>query len=332
MKCKLAALMLPVACLTLGAFQASAAAEAPLRKYRPVWSLSGKVTALGSGTFEQELIRLADTFQRIYRGVEVAVEKSATVEAPPALASGKAQIGVMSRSMTRAESARVEEKSGAPPEAFPVALDALAILVHPENPIRCLSLPQIDAIFSANRLTADGKVVATWGDLGLSGDWREKSPVAFGRRAGSTTTEFFRNAVLGGDVLRPGVTLLDDGLAVAAAVAANKFAIGYSSIGFLNSGVRAVPIATPGEGCVEPTAENVARGRYPLTRSFYLYLARSPDAQLNAIAVEFVRYVLSREGQLELLESGLVPVGRDVQDINDRKLKAFRGRRAHQGS
>ena len=327
MKRKLAAMLLPGACLIVGALQASAVAEAPLRKYRPVWSLAGKVTALGSGTFEQQLTRLADNFQHIYRGVEVAVEKSATVEAPLALASGRAQIGVMSRSMTRAESARVEEKSGASPAGFPVALDALAILVNAENPIRCLSLSQIDAIFSANRLMADGKVVASWGDLGLSGDWQGKSPVAIGRRAGSNTTEFLRNAILGGDVLRSGVTLLDDGRAVAAAVAADKHAIGYSSIGFLNSGVRAVPIATPGEGCVEPTAENVVRGRYPLTRSLYLYLAHSPDPRLNAIGVEFVRYVLSREGQLELLESGLAPVGRDVQDINDRKLKAFRGRR-----
>ncbi len=327
MTSKLATMLFSVVWLALGLCIASAAAEAPLRKYRPVWSLAGKVTVLGSGTLEQEVTRLADNFQQIYRGVEVVVEKSATVAAPLALASGKAQIGVMSRLMTRAEIALIEEKSGAPPVAFPVALDALAILVHSENMIGCLSLPQLDAIYSANRLTADGKIVATWGDLGLSGDWRGKPPVAFGRRAGSNTSDFFRNAVLGGDVLRPGVSLLDNGRAMASAVAADKFAIGYSSIGFLNGGVRAVPMATSGEGCVEPTAENVARGQYPLTRSLYLYLAHTPDAHLNAIGVEFVRYVVSREGQLELLEAGLVPIGRDVQDINYQKLKAFRSRR-----
>lgn len=329
MSLKQAAILLMAAYLALGPLPAPAVAEQPLRQYRPVWSLAGKATVLGSGTLEQELTRLADKFQHIYRGAEIAVEKSATGAAPSALASGAAQIGVMSRLMTRAESLMIEEKSGAPPAGFLVALDALAILVHPENKIRCLSLQQLDAIFSANRLTADGKGVANWGELGLAGDWRDKSPVPIGRRTGSNTTEFFRNAVLGGDVLRPGVRLLDDGRAVASAVAADKFAIGYSSMGFLTDGVRAVPIATSGEGCVEPTAENVAQGRYPLTRSLYLYLSHAPDAQINALGAEFVRYVLSRDGQLELLDAGLVPIGRDVQDINYQKLKALRSRRRH---
>jgi phosphate transport system substrate-binding protein len=314
--------------LAFGLLLSAAAAEPALRKYRPVWSLAGKVTAVVSGTLEEELTELADSFQHIYRGVELAIEKTGTASAPSALASGAAQIGVMSRLMTRAESAAIEEKYGAPPIAFPIAIDALAILVHPGNALRCLTLPQLDEIYSAHRLSAGGKAVATWGDLGLSGAWRDKSLVALGRRADSSTTEFFRNSVLAGDILRPGVRLLDNGRAVASAVAADEFAIGYSSIGFLTDRVRAVPIATSGEeGCVEPTAENVARGRYPLTRSLYVYLARTPDEHLQAIGVEFVRYILSRDGQLKLLEAGLVPIGRDIQDVNANRLKAFRGRR-----
>ncbi len=319
-----------IAWLALGFFLSPATAESALRKYRPVWSLNGKVTVVGSGTLEAELTGLADNFQQIYRGVEVAVEKTGTGSAPAALAAGTAQIGVMSRLMTRAEIAMIEEKFGAPPKAFPVALDALAVFVHRQNGVRCLTLSQLDAIFSANRLTADGKLVATWTDLGLDGEWRGKSLVAIGRRVGSNTTEFFRNAVLGGDVLRPTVRLLDTGQAVALAVAGDKFAIGYSSVGFLIESVRAVPIAMSGEeGCIEPTAENVARGRYPLARTLYLYLPHNPGDRLNAIGVEFIRYVLSRDGQLKLLEAGLVPIGRDVQDINYQKLKTFRGRRSH---
>lgn len=330
MRVKLSATLLAVMWHALAAYVSPAVAEPALRKYRPVWSLSGKVTAVGSGTLEEELTELADSFQHIYRGVEVAIEKTGTTAAPAALASGKAQIGVMSRLMTRAESMSIEEKYGAPPVAFPVAIDALALFVHPENKLRCLSLPQLDAIFSANRLTAGGKSIATWSDPGLEGEWRGKSIVAVGRRAGSNTTEFFRNAALGGDSLRPGVRLLDSGRAVASTVAADKFAIGYSSIGFLNERVRAVPIATTGdEECVEPTAVNVARGQYPLTRSLYLYLAHVSDEHLNAIGAEFVRYVLSRDGQMKLLEAGLVPIGRDVQDLNYRKLRDFRGRRGH---
>jgi len=328
MTIRLAVTLLVVMWHALDALVSPAIAEPALRQYRPVWSLAGKVTAAGSGTLEEELTALADSFQHIYRGVEVAIEKTGTTSAPSALASGKAQIGVMSRLMTRAESAMIEEKYGAPPAAFLVAIDALALFVHPENNLRCLSLSQLDAIFSANSMTAVGKAVATWSDLGLDGQWRGKSIVAVGRRAGSNTSEFFRNAALGGDGLRPGVRLLDSGSAVASTVAADKFAIGYSSIGFLNESVRAVPIATTGEeGCVEPTAENVARGRYPLIRSLYVYLARTPDEHLQAIGVEFVRYILSRDGQLKLLEAGLVPIGRDIQDVNASRLKAFRGRR-----
>jgi len=226
---KLAVTLFSVAWLALSSLLTPSMAEPALRKYRPVWSLAGKATAVGSGTLEEELAGLADSFQHIYRGVEIAIEKTGATSAPAALADGKAQIGVMSRLMTRAERATIEEKFGAPAAAFPVAIDALAIFVHPENRIRCLSLPQLDAIFSANRLTADGKSVATWGDLGLDGEWRSKSLVVVGRRAGSNTTEFFRNAALGGDRLRSSVKLLDNGRAVAAAVAADKFAIGYSS-------------------------------------------------------------------------------------------------------
>jgi phosphate transport system substrate-binding protein len=310
-------------------FASVASAEQALRKYRPLWSLTGKLTVAGSGTLDEELLGFADSFQHIYRGVEVAVVKTGSAAAPSALLNGTAQIGTMPRLMTREESAAIEQKYGAPPVAFLVGLDALAIFVHPQNEVRCLSLSQIDRIFSMNRLTGEGRAIATWGELGLSGDWRDRAIVAYGRRAGSITAEFFRNAVLGGDVLRSMVKTVDSGSVVVTEVGKDKFALGYSSIGFRNENVRAVPVTASGdEGCVAPDAENVARGRYPLTRSLYLYLLRTSDEHLTAVGAEFIRYILSRDGQLTLLETGLTPIGRDVQDMNMRKLKSLRSGRS----
>ena len=322
---RIAGIALIVSC----AFVSVAFAEQALRKYRPLWSLAGKLTVAASGTLDEELSGFADSFQHIYRGVEVAVVKTGSAAAPSALLNGTAQIGALPRLMTREESVAIEKKYGAPPVAFLVGLDALAIFVHPQNAIRCLSLSQLDRIFSANRLTGEGRAIATWGELGLNADWRDRAIVAYGRHAGSTTAEFFRNAVLGGDVLRPMVKSADSGRAVVTEVAKDKFALGYSSIGFLNENVRAVPVtATSDEECVAPDAENVARGRYPLTRSLYLYLLRTPDEHLNAVGAEFIRYILSRDGQLTLLETGFTPIGLDVQDMNMRKLKSFRSGRS----
>ena len=328
MKTTLAAKSAGIALIVCFAVSA-AIAEPALRKYRPVWSLAGKLTVTGSGTLDEELPGFADSFQHIYRGVEVAVETTASAATPSALLKGAAQIGAMSRLMTREESAAIEKKYGAPPGAFLIGLDALAIFTKPENPLRCLSLAQLDRIFSANRLTGAGKAIATWGDLGLDGDWRDRRIMAYGRRAGSGVTEFFRNSVLGGDVLHSTVKAVDSGRATVMVVGKDKFSLGYSSIGFLNAHVRAVPVTTSSdEGCVDPSAENVARGRYPLTRSLYLYMVRTSDEHLNAVGAEFIRYILSRDGQLRLLETGLIPIGRDVQDINLRKLKAFRSARS----
>ena len=318
-----------ILCL-IGVFQGftdMASAQA-LKKYRPVWNLAGKIRVAGSGALNGELELLADAFQQIYPGVEIAVERNGDERTPRALLAGAADLGSLSRALTREEAAAIETRYGTSPIGIVVGLDALAIYVNRENPLACLSIPDLDRIFSANRIASGGDSIERWGLVLSDAGWREKPITRLGRREDSGSYAFFRNSVMDGDAFRPDVTALESGQAVLRAVARDRYAIGYSSSGFLAEDVRAVAISNDsGATCRALTAGNVARGDYPLARSLYIYTLKSQDAQTNLISAEFLRYLVSREGQMKMTAIGFIPIDRDSQDAALRRLRTISARR-----
>lgn len=320
---------LMILCL-LGAFQSftDLASAQALRKYKPVWNLAGKIRVAGSGALNGELEILADAFQQIYPGVEIAVERNGDERTPTALLAGAADLGSLSRALTREETAAIETRFLTSPIGVVVGLDALAIYVNRENPLACLSIPDLDRIFSANRIASGGGAIERWGQLASDAAWVEKPISRLGRREDSGSYSFFRNSVMDGDAFRRDVKALESGQAVVRDVAHDRYAIGYSSGSFLSEGVRAVSISSDsGATCKSLTAENVARGDYPLARSLYIYALKTQDAQTNLITVEFLRYLISREGQIKMTEIGFIPIDRDSQDVGLRRLKAISARR-----
>jgi phosphate transport system substrate-binding protein len=279
------------------------ALDPSLPTYEAVSGVSGQLKSVGSDTLVHEMELWADGFRTKYPGVSVTIEGKGSATAPPALLAGTAQFGPMSRLMTSKEAHAFEEKFGYEATAVRVAIDALAIYVNKDNPIQCLNLQQLDRIFSKPRKGSEAKSIDTWGEAGLSGEWAAKPISMYGRNTLSGTYAFFRQLLYQGE-FKETVRQQVGSEAVVQEVANDKFAIGYSGIGYKTAGVRTVPVAAfGGDRCYDTSAENTYSGKYPIARYLYIYLNRKPGEPLDALRGEFIKFVLSKDGQT-LTEKG----------------------------
>jgi phosphate transport system substrate-binding protein len=311
-----AALIVAVAITSAGI-----ALDASLPTYQPTTGISGQLKSVGSDTLSNEMEGWAKGFMALYPDVKISVDAKGSATAPPALLEGVSQLGPMSRFMTNDESTAFEKKYGYKATAIRVAVDALAVYVNKDNPVRCLSLEQIDRIFSATRKGSGGKAITTWDEAGLTGEWARKPIALFGRNKISGTYEFFRGAVLYGGEYKDEVKIEPGSEAVVTDIAADKFGIGYSGIGFKTDGVRAVPLAVyDGKPCYEASAQTAYSGQYPLARYLYIYLNKDPKQPLDALRSEFIKYVLSRDGQERTEQGGFYSVTNDVRDSELKRL------------
>ena len=197
-----------------------------------------------------------------------------------------------------------EQKHGYPPTAIPVAIDALAVFVHKDNPIgeTGLTIQQVDDIFSVTRLCGGSNDVTKWGDLDLEDQWQSRPMQLFGRNSVSGTYGYFKEAALCGGDFKPNVNEQPGSAAVVQAVSQSINSIGYSGMGYRTASVHAVPLAlSEGEEFVEPTNENALNGSYPLSRYLYVYVNKAPNKPLAPLEAEFIKLILSKTGQ-EIVE------------------------------
>jgi len=280
-----------------------------LPDYSPVQGVSGNVKSVGSDTMINEMTLWIEGFKRLYPNVEIATEGAGSGTAPPALIDGTAQFGPMSRQMKSDEVDKFQKAFGYPPTAVPTSIDMLAVYVHKDNPIKSLTLQQIDAIFSKSRKGGLDHDIRTWGDLGLTGEWASKPISLYGRNSASGTNGYFKEHALFKGDYKDEVKEMPGSSAVVNAVAGDKYAIGYSGIGYKTADVRAVPLASDAKStAVEAVAENAYSGDYPLGRFLYLYVNKKPGTELDPLRREFVRYVLSKPGQEAVVKEGYLPL------------------------
>jgi phosphate transport system substrate-binding protein len=306
-----------VAALAAVAFSAGAAMslDLELSPYKPVMALSGSLKSVGSDTMLHEMELWAEGFKAFYPGVKIEIEGKGSNTAPPALLAGESQLGPMSRQMTPDEVAAFEAKYGYKPTAVLVAVDALAIYVHKDNPVQCLTLEQLDRIFAENPKSAGGKSAHTWGDVGATGEWAAKPIAMYGRNALSGTNKFFKQNVLGGGDFKESVQQEAGSELVVKAVAANLSAVGYSGIGYKTDEVRAVPVAASfGKKCYDASFESTYTRKYPLARGLYVYLLKDPKTPMDTLSGEFVKYILSKEGQTQAKKGGYYPITRNIRE------------------
>jgi phosphate transport system substrate-binding protein len=291
------------------------------KPYASVSGVSGSLKSIGSDSLNNLMTLWSEGFRAKYPSVKVEIEGKGSSTAPPALIEGTAQFGPMSRPMKGAETDAFEKKFGYKPAPFRVAVDALAVFVHKDNPVKCLSLQQVDAIFSKTRKGGSATDVRTWGDAGLDGAWATQPISLYGRNSASGTYGYFKEVALFDGDYKDSVKEQPGSSTVVQGVASDRFGIGYSGVGYKTADVRAVPIsATTGGTCFEATAETAYSGDYPISRFLYIYLNKAPNAALDPLRAEFVRFVYSKDGQEGVVKDGYFPVPASIAAEDRGKL------------
>ncbi len=287
----------------------SDALDSALAPYEKSTGVSGTLTAVGSDTMNNLATLWAESFQRLYPAVRIQVEGKGSSTVPPALIQGTAQIGPMSRAMSRSEIDAFEKAFGYEPTEIRIAIDALAVYVHQDNPIESLTIPQIDAIFSSTRKCGAPLPLRSWGDLGVAGPWAARPISTYGRNSASGTYGFFKKVALcGGDFLDT-VKQQPGSASVVSSISGDAAGIGYSGIGYRTSGVKTLSLArAEGEPAYTTAPDDVKSGRYPLARHLYVYVNRAPGKPLDPIVREFLLFVLSKDGQGTVLKDGYLPL------------------------
>ncbi len=293
----------------VGAVHAQVKVDDNLSDYKPASGVSGSLKSIGSDTMNNLMSYWAEGFKKIYPSVQVEIEGKGSSTAPPALIQGTAQFGPMSRPMKAKEIDDFEKKFGYKPTAIPTSIDMLAVYVHKDNPIKSLSFEQVDAIFSKTRKRGFAKDIVTWGDLGASGEWADKQISIYGRNAASGTYGYFKEHVLQNGDFKDSVKEQPGSSAVVQGVASDKYAIGYSGIGYMTADVLAVPLSVKEGGkVVEAKPEFALDGSYPLARLLYVYVNYAPNSEMDPLRREFIKYLTSKTGQQDVVRDGYIPL------------------------
>ena len=264
------------------------------------------LTSVGSDTLGELMQAWAQTYALDAPQVRVQIRTPGSAAAPIALATGAADIGPMSRAMNATELADYRQRRGRDPGRIRVAFDAVALFVHPDNPLQSLRLNDIARIWSEHT-ACGGAPAAHWSDLGIAdAAIGRQSIVRLGRNTASGTFEFFHEAALCKGSYRADVVQFPGAGAIVAAVAQTPNAIGYAGLGHVNGLVRVLPLARGDEAPVLPDAASVISGRYPLTRPLYLYFNRADDGRPDPATAAFLRFALSASAQEIAVNRGFV--------------------------
>jgi phosphate transport system substrate-binding protein len=305
-------LMQVLAASTLAFGVASAQAvkvDTDIQPYKKASGVSGNLSSIGSDTLNNLMTLWAEGFKKSYPSVNIQIEGKGSSTAPPALISGTAQLGPMSRLMKSEEIDAFEKKYGYKPTAVRVAVDGLAVFVNKDNPVKSLTLPQVDAIFSKTRKGGGAEDITTWGQLGATGEWASKPISLFGRNSASGTYGYFKEHALYKGDYKDTVKEQPGSAAVVQGITADKYAMGYSGIGYKTSDVKSLALATKeGAPFFADDPENVYAGTYPLARFLYVYVNRAPGKPLDPLVRQFLEFVLSKEGQEIVVKDGYLPL------------------------
>lgn len=304
---------------------AAVGSDTSLTHYNPKTQISGTFKVQGSETMYPLMSRLAMEFQRRQPKVAIDVKGGGSTKAvaeflqPPLSKTGKVMLLeeragsfkmiATSRELFDAELKEFVAQHGYEPTAVPVAVDAVALYVHKDNPVAGLTLDQVDAIFSTTRNRGQKTAITQWGQLGLTDGW-EKAPVQlYGRDRKSGTRAFFQDHCLAGGEFMPGLHEEPGAASVILDLGRDQLGIGYSGLGLQSSTVRMIPLAdAAGTPYVMPSASTVADQTYPLRRVLYLYIDKAPDAPIPAAAQEFLTFIMTQEGQEAVTKAGFFPL------------------------
>jgi len=296
--------------------------DAGIPSYSKTSGVSGNLSSVGSDTLNNLMTLWAESFRKQYPNIRIQIEGKGSSTAPPSLIQGTAQLGPMSRLMKADEIDGFEKKYGYKPTPIRVAVDALAVYVNKDNPLQQLTLQEVDAIFSKGR-ACGGKAIANWGQTGLKdGSWASRPISLYGRNSASGTYGFFKEHALCKGDYKDTVKEQPGSASVVQGVTEDKFAIGYSGIGYRTSGVRPLKLAAKkGSPYFGTDAADVYAGKYPLSRYLYVYVNKAPNKPLDPLVRELLKFMLSKEGQEIVVKDGYLPIPAKVAQEETAKIK-----------
>jgi phosphate transport system substrate-binding protein len=250
-----------------------------------------------------------DEFKKMYPGVRPEVNGIGSSNAIPALVSGQASFGPMSRDLKKSEVADFKKRFGYEPTVVGTSIDMLAVYVNKDNPVEALSFPEIDAIFSSTRNRGTRRRAEKWSDFLSTGPVSRLDITCYGRNSASGTYGYFKEVVLQDGDYGDWVGESAGSSAVVQSVGANLGGIGYSGIGYKTQNVKAIELSLePGGESVAPLAENAMTGEYPLARLLYLSVNYDQRKSLDPLRAEFLKYVFSKQGQEQVVKAGYLPL------------------------
>lgn len=305
----------------VGTAQAEDTVDAKLAEYKAVSGVSGNLSSVGSDTLANLMTFWAEEYKRQYPNVNIQIQAAGSSTAPPALTEGTSNLGPMSRKMKDNEMEAFEKRFGYKPTGIRVAIDALAVYVHKDNPIRNMTMDQVDAVFSATRKCGGSEDLKIWGQLGLAGSWAARPMQLYGRNSVSGTYGYFKEHALCKGDFKNNVNEQPGSASVVQSVSSSINGIGYSGIGYKTSGVKAVALAKKaGETPIEATTENALDDSYPLSRYLYVYVNKHPNKPVPPLEAEFIKMVLSKIGQQVVVKDGYIPLPAKVTEKELAKL------------
>ena len=307
-------------------------AEGPLLPYEPSGQVDDTIRIWGHGAYGKRLAFVEglvghweEAFRKHQPGIEFDNRLHGTASAIGALYTGVADLALLGREIWPPEVEAFSEVFGYPPTGIEVMTGsfnvrnrgyAIVIFVHKDNPIEGLTLAQLDAIFSVGRLRGHPPV-DNWADLGVGGDWADQPVRLYGLPIARGFAVYLEDRVfLGGRKWNPSLREYpDDPNSVSidtdganrqlADLAQDPYGIGYAGLVYHHPGVKAVALAeTPQMPAVHASEETVRDRSYPLTRVITAYVNKPPEQEMDAKTTEFVRFILSSEGQAIVEESG----------------------------
>lgn len=297
--------------ISTGAFASDVEIDPKIPAYTNVEGVDGNLNSIGSDTLNNLMTFWAEGFATAYPNVNVQIEGKGSTTAPPALIEGTAQLGPMSREMKKDEVDAFEKRFGYKPTQVKVCIDALAVFVHKDNPLTGLTLAQVDGLFSST-FKFGGKDIKSWGDLGLTGAWASKPVSLYGRNSASGTYGYFKEVALKKGDYKASVKEQPGSSGVVQGVSSDLAGVGYSGHGYLTAGVKALTLGETADKQVAGSYENCLNGTYPLSRFLFVYVNKAPGKPLDKLTLEFLKFVLSKDGQDIVVKDGYYPLPADA--------------------
>lgn len=279
--------------------------------YEKKRNISGNLSIIGSDTLSNLVASWGRRFKDDYPNINIQIQTSGSTAAVPALIEATAQLGLMSRSMREREKQLFEKKYGYPPTQIKVAIDAIGIFVHQDNPLEKISLMSLDALYSQTLYCGAVEHIDQWGQLGLKGTWQKRDIRIFGRNSASGTYGLFKDDVLCDGDFRMGISVLPGGASVVQFVSNTLHAIGYAGIGYSTADAKLIPLDIEGK-TIHATNENIISGRYPLSRYLYIYVNKEKTKPLSDKEAQFIKFILSSQGQAMVAAEGFIPLPHDL--------------------